>query len=315
MMVKKQRFSIRNWKDYNEALVKRGSITFWFDEEAISQWHPVKPIKKRGRPLLYTEIAIECALTLREIYHLPLRGTEGLVRSLIRLSDLPLKAPDYTTLCIRQKELKVRLPKYHTKSSEGLHIVVDSTGLKIFGEGEWKVRQHGYSKRRTWRKLHLAVDAESHEIEAAVVTTNDFKDSELLPDLLNSIDSLIDQVSGDGGYDSKECYQYIVSRGGKAVIPPRRDAVTSQHGNCNMPPLPRDEVIRAIRQLGRKEWKKKNNYHQRSLSETAMYRIKTIFSDGLRSRIFENQATEALLRCSALNKMTSLGMPDSYCVR
>lgn len=314
-MAKKQRFHIRNWKDYNEALVNRGRITFWFDEDAIAQWHPEKIIKKRGRPLLYTRIAIECALTLRAIYHLPLRGTEGLVRSLIRLSDLPLKAPDYTTLCLRQKKLRIRLPQYRSRTAENLHIVVDSTGLKIFGEGEWKVRQHGYSQRRTWRKLHLAVNAQTQEIEAAVVTTNDFKDSELLPDLLNQIDSHIDQVSGDGGYDSKECYQYIVDKGAKAVIPPRRDAVTTQHGNCHLPPLPRDEVVRAIRKLGRKEWKKKNNYHQRSLSETAMYRLKTIFDDKLRSRIFENQAVEALLRCAALNKMTSLGMPDSYCLR
>lgn len=148
-----------------------------------------------------------------------------------------------------------------------------------------------------------------------MVTINNFKDSELLPDLLNRIDSHIDQVSGDGGYDSKECYQYIVDRGAKAVIPPRRDAVTTQHGNCRLPPLPRDEVVRAIRKLGRKNWKKENNYHQRSLSETAMYRLKTIFDDKLRSRIFENQAVEALLRCAALNKMTSLGMPDSYRLR
>lgn len=313
-MPKKQRFRVRNWRHYNEALVKRGSITLWFDEEAISQWHNVEKIKKRGRPLLYTDIAIQCALTLREIYHLPLRGTEGLVRSLILQLALPLKAPDYTTLCIRQKELRISLPKSHRKSSDGLHIVVDSTGLKIFGEGEWKVRQHGYSKRRTWRKLHLAIDAETQVIETAIVTTNDFKDNELLPDLLDSIHCTIDQVSGDGGYDSKECYQHIVSKGAKAVIPTRRDAVTSQHGNSHMPPLPRDEVVRAIRKLGRKKWKKNSNYHQRSLAETAMYRLKTIFDDSLRSRIFENQATEALLRCSVLNKMTLLGMPDSYCI-
>lgn len=233
-MLKKQRFRVRNWRHYNEALVKRGSITLWFDDEAISQWHNIEKTKKRGRPLLYTDIAIRCALTLREIYHLPLRGTEGLVRSLILQLALPLKAPDYTTLCIRQKELRICLPKCHRKSSEGLHIVVDSTGLKIFGEGEWKVRQHGYSKRRTWRKLHLAIDAETQEIETAVVTTNDFKDSELLPDLLNGIDNAIDQVSGDGGYDSKECYQHIMNQGAKAVIPPRRDAIIFQHGNSHV---------------------------------------------------------------------------------
>lgn len=219
-MPKKQRFRIRNWRDYNEALVNRGSITFWFDEESISQWHNTEKTNRRGRPQLYTDIAIRCALTLREIYHLPLRGTEGLIRGLIIQLALPLKAPDYTTLCIRQKELEVSLPRSHKKTGEGLHIVVDSTGLKIFGEGEWKVRQHGYTKRRTWRKVHLAVDVGTQEIEAAIVTTNDFKDSELLPDLINQIDARIVKISGDGGYDSHDNYQLLAEHLIDAVIPP-----------------------------------------------------------------------------------------------
>lgn len=311
-MSKKQPFHVRNWKDYNEALVKRGSITFWFDEEAISQWHSVEKTNRRGRPALYTDIAIQCALTLREIYHLPLRGTEGLIRSLIQQLALPLKAPDYTTLCIRQKTLDVILPKSLRKSSEKLHIVVDSTGLKVFGEGEWKVRQHGYTRRRTWRKVHLAVDSETHEIEAAVITTNDFKDSELLPDLLDQIDGKIIQVSGDGGYDSHDNYQLLAEKNIAAVIPTRRDSRTLQHGNCHSPPVPRDKIVREIRQWGRKSWKVKNDYHKRSLSETAMFRLKTIFGDRLHGRIFDHQATEALLRCRAMNLMTQLGMPDSY---
>lgn len=124
---------------------------------------------------------------MREIFHLPLRATEGLIHSLIEWGNLGIRAPDYSTLCLRQGDLVVSLPK--TKKKKPLHAVVDATGLKIFGDGEWKVRQHGYSKRRTWRKLHLAIDANSQEIESAVVTTNDFKDSEILPDLLDQIDS------------------------------------------------------------------------------------------------------------------------------
>lgn len=145
-----------------------------------------------------------------------------------------------------------------------MHAVVDTTGLKVFGEGEWKVRQHGYSKRRTWRKLHLAVDVNNQEIEAAVVTTNDFKDSEILPDLLEQIDTKLSQVSGDGGYDSVASYQLISAKGAAPVIPPRVDAVIAQHGNSALPKLPRDEVIRKIGQLGRKHWKKKSDYHKRS---------------------------------------------------
>lgn len=313
-MPNKQRFHVRNWKDYNEALVQRGSITVWFDEAAISQWHSVARTKRRGRPAVYTDIAIQCALTLREIYHLPLRGTEGFIRSLIHQLGLPLKAPDYTTLCLRQKTLTVSLPTAYRKSSQRLHIVVDSTGLKVFGEGEWKVRQHGYTKRRTWRKVHLAVNAQTQEIESAVITTNDFKDSELLPDLLEPIDGQINQVSGDGGYDSHANYQLLADKNITAAIPTRRDSRTAQHGNSHLPAIPRDKVVRDIRKWGRKAWKIKMNYHQRSLSETAMFRLKTIFGDHLRARIFDNQATEALLRCRAMNLMTRLGMPDSYAI-
>lgn len=310
--MQKKQYRIRNWHDYNEALVKRGDINFWFDEEVIRQWYSEETTGKRGRPRIYSDVAIQCALTIREVFHLPLRATEGLISSLIELAELDIQAPDYTTLCLRQKNLMVNLPK--TDKEDPLHVVVDATGLKVFGEGEWKVRQHGYSKRRTWRKLHLAVDADTQEIEAAVVTTNDFKDSEILPDLLEQIDASLDQVSGDGGYDSHESYQLISDLGATPVIPPRIDAVINQHGNSSLPKFPRDETIRQIRKKGRKTWKKESGYHKRSLSETAMYRLKTIFSGVLRSKIFENQGTEALLRCSALNKMTHLGMPMSYVI-
>ena len=310
--MQKKQYHVRNWKDYNDALVKRGTVDFWFDEEAIRQWHTIENTNKRGRPKIYSDIAIQCALTMREIFHLPLRATEGLIRSLIVQGNLGIQAPDYSTLCWRQKNLTICLPK--TKNKRKLHAVVDSTGLKVLGEGEWKVRQHGDSKRRPWRKLHLAIDVCSQEIEAAVVTTNDFKDSEILPDLLNQIDSEMNQVSGDGGYDTHASYQLITNRGASPVIPPRKDAVIAQHGNAEPPTNPRDEVIRKIRQLGRKNWKKQSEYHKRSLAETAMYRLKTIFGGALRARLFENQGVEALLRCFALNKMTQLGMPISYAV-
>lgn len=310
--MQKKRYHVRNWQDYSEALVKRGYLNFWFDEKVIRQWNAMESTGKRGRPKVYSEIAVQCALTMREIFHLPLRATEGLIRSLIEWGNLDIQAPDYSTLCLRQKDLAIFLPK--TKKKKPLHAVVDATGLKVFGEGEWKVRQHGYSKRRTWRKLHLAIDENSQEIEAAVVTTNDFKDSEILPDLLDQIDSKLSQVTGDGGYDSHESYHLIANRGADPVIPPREGAVIAQHGNSHLPAKPRDEVIRKIRQLGRKNWKKQSEYHRRSSAETAMYRLKTIFGGVLRARLFENQATEALMRCFALNKMTQLGMPISYAV-
>lgn len=187
--------------------------------------------------------------------------------------------------------------------------------MKVFGEGEWKVRQHGYNKRRTWRKLHLAVDSSSQSIEAAAVSTNDFKDSEILPELLEQIDTPFERLCADGAYDSHETYETIESHGAKLVIPPRRGAVIAQHGNCSAPEKARDKVVREIKKMGRKNWKVKTGYHKRSLAETAMYRIKTILGGVLRARLFETQAVEALLKCHILNQMTSLGMPDSYVIQ
>ena len=309
-MSKRHRYHIRNWGDYNRALVERGRITLWFSEEAIQKWHKTERTGKRGRPKLYSDLAIQCALTLRALFCLPLRATEGFVDSLIKLLKLSICAPDYTTLCLRQKKLEVCLPRKNKRRE--LDIVVDSSGLKVYGEGEWKVRQHGYSKRRTWRKIHLAVDPSSAEIEAISVTTNDFKDSELLPDLLSTIDGKIKNVSGDGGYDSLDNYEYLGNLGANPLILPRKDAIINKHGNCHSPPLLRDEVIRKIRKIGRKTWKKNSGYHQRSLAETAIYRLKTIFGDKLSARNFSSQAQEVFIRCIALNKMTKLGMPDSY---
>lgn len=311
-MSKKKRYRVRNWSQYNKSLVKRGSLTLWFDEESIKKWHEVGKKKGRGRPRRYADIAIQCMLTLKSVFDLPLRATQGLVESLIKLLNLPIEVADYSTVCRRQKHLDIKLQKKNR--NESLHGVFDSTGLKVFGEGEWKVRQHGYSKRRTWRKLHLGVDEANGEIIASVLTTNDFGDGEILPDLIKQIDTPLSQASGDGAYDSFENYDLLHQHGAKVTIPPRKNSKTRQHGNCKSPPLFRDEVIRAVRKLGLAEWKKKNGYHRRSIAETTMFRFKQIFGDNLQAILFESQAVEAFVKCNALNKMTSLGMPDSYAI-
>ena len=226
------------------------------------------------------------------------------------LMNLDLSIPDYTTLCRRQSQLDIEIPC--SDSKEAKHIVIDSTGLKIFGEGEWKVRQHGYKKRRTWRKLHLGVNAQTQEIEAVVVSTNDVHDSEVFDDLLEQVEGDIEKVSADGAYDTHEIFNTIAEHSAKPLIPPRKTAKITQHGNSKKTPLPRDEVLREIRKSGRKKWKEKSGYHKRSLAETAMFRIKQLFGDQLASRCFENQAVEAFIRCMALNKMTGIGMPESY---
>jgi len=311
-MKKQQKYRIRNWSNYNKALVKRGSLILWFDEKSTNKWADAPKTGKRGRPYKYADIAILCMLTLKAVFHMPLRATQGFVASLIKLLDLPIKAADYTTLCRRQKYLQIPLHRYNRR--EALHAVFDSTGLKIFGEGEWKVRKHGYSKRRTWRKLHLGIDEATGEIIATVLSTNDVGDGEMLPNLIEQIAGPLRQVSGDGAYNSFENYNLLSKRGVKITIPPRENSKVRQHGNCKDPPLMRDETIRAVRKLGLAKWKKLNGYHRRSLSETAMFRYKKILGDNLCAILFENQANEAFIKCNVLNKMTALGMPDSYAV-
>jgi len=204
----------------------------------------------------------------------------------------------------------VKLP-IATKES-GVHIVVDSTGLKIYGEGEWKVRIHGKSKRRTWRKLHIGVDEATGKILVSALTTADVSDGEVLPEMLGEVDAIVMKVSGDGAYDHKEDYAAIAALGAKALIPPRKGARIWRHGNSNEAPLGREENLRRIRNVGRRRWKLESGYSRRSLAETAFSRIKRFFGDRLRARDFENQATEAFLGVRALNIMTATGMPDSY---
>jgi transposase len=305
---KKQLYRIRNWSQYNKALANRGSITFWFDEDSIQSWLNHTRSGKRGKPRTYGSTCIECMLVLKSVYHLPQRATYGLVCSLVELMNLNLPVPHPTILSRRAGSLDLALPR--RKRNESLHILVDATGLKVFGEGEWKVRTHGVGKRRTWRKLHIAMDEATGEILASVATTSNVSDKEVLPVLLEQITGQIGQVTADGGYDYRSCYEAIAERKSKAVIPPRR---TGRIHRKDEVLRARNENLRRIRR-GRKKWKKERKYHRRSLVETAMMRQKTIFGSELSARRFNNQATEMRVRCAAMNRMTHLGMPDSYAI-
>ena len=239
-----------------------------------------------------------------------------MLSSLVALAGADVPVPDYTTLCRRRKKMigKAAITLLPPAPMEPLHLVVDGTGLKVFGDGEWKVRQHGTSKRRTWRKVHLAVDQKTGFIHAAATTTNSISDGQMLPALLEQITQPLAQVSADGGYDRRTCYEAIAERRAKVAIPPRRGAKIWQHGNCKQEPLARDENLRRIRQVGRAKWKQESGYHRRSLAETAMFRLKTLFGNTLRARSEAAQDVETLLRLDALNKMTALGMPESYAI-
>lgn len=309
---KKVTYRVRNWTTYNQSLVKRGSISVWIDDEVIANWHPAAQGKRqRGGQTKYSDRAIECLLMLKAVYGLPYRQTIGFAQSLFDLMGADVEMPDYTLLCKRSTDLEVDLAASDT--NEPKHIVVDSTGLKIYGEGEWKVRQHGYSKRRTWRKFHLSVDETTQELQAVVVTEANVDDAQAGKKLLANTPGEIDQVSGDGSYDKRKFYAAATERGVRSIaVPPRRDAKIWQHGNSKKAPLPRDENLRDIRRKGRKKWKCDSGYHRRSLAETAVYRFKTIFGNTLRTRTLSRQVTEVRIKAAALNRMTQLGMPDSY---
>ncbi len=257
------KYKIRNWSKYNAALKARGSLTIWVDEDSCSDWYNGQKTGKPGASQIYTDTAVQCCLTVREVFRLPLRQTEGFMNSVFRLGQLDLNCPDYTTLSLRGTSLAVVCRRSGSKKPR--HVVIDSTGLKVYGEGEWKVRVHGIGKRRTWRKLHLAMDADSQEVIAVQVTGNSVGDSEVLPDL----------HLPDG----------------------------SVH--------PRTAILREINETDRATWKKNSGYHERSLAETAMSRMKQIFGGNLKNRLFDNQITEGYIRVAALNVMTALKMPDS----
>lgn len=302
-------YQVTNWSAYNKSLVNRGDITFWFSEEVLANWQHENKGFKIGRPFVYSDTAIEVLLTLRELFQLPYRQTEGLGRALVKLMGAEVAIPNYTSLAKRAAKMKIDIAV--KKVTGSIDIVVDSTGLKVHGEGEWKVRQHGVGGRRTWRKIHLAVDPDSHQIIAEVLTGNDVHDSEPALDLVQQSGCEIDTFYGDGAYDSWDIHDQLQEQEIDAIIPPRRGAVIKQHANCNADPLPRDESVRHIRRDGRKAWKEQIGYHRRSNAETAMSRLKGAFGDRLKNKKIENQKTETALRCKILNMFVMLGMPLS----
>ena len=308
-MAKKRSYKVTNWSKYNESLVNRGSITFWFDEETLKHWEHDNAKVKVGRPFTFSNRAIEVLLVLRELFQLAYRQTEGLARSLMELMQVDAPIPDFTSLAKRAAKLGIDLSV--TKRRGSLNIVVDSTGLKVFGDGEWKTRTYGPSKRRTWRKLHLAIDPRTQEIHAETLSENSRIDASQVPELLREIKRPIDSFCGDGAYDKWQVYQSLQERHITPIIPPQHNAKIKQHGNSTGPILPRDAAIRAIRKVGRREWKRQVGYHQRSLAETAMHRMKTTFGGELKNRNLENQRSEVRIRCKILNQQNQLGLPHS----
>lgn len=298
--------TIINWPEYNRALVKRGSLTFWFDRDIEAVWfHKREGKTGRGLDKTFSDQALQACLMLRLHYKLSLRAMEGFVNSLFAWLGLPLSCPHHTVFSKgRGRALQVSIPR--RLSGGPVTVVVDATGLKVFGEGEWKVRKHGQAKRRRWRKLHLGARLESQDIVAVELTSEAVTDGEMLPALLEQLEEQpVGQVLGDGATDQTPCYDAIVQRGGEPVIAPRKDAVEWA------PEHPRTQAVQACKTAeGRKDWKRQSGYHQRSLSETAIYRYKTLIGACLRARRFATQQVEAYIGVAVLNKINTLGLPS-----
>jgi len=259
-------YKTRNWPAYNEALKRRGSLTIWFDPAMT--WDAV-PTGKRGRQPDYSDAAIQTCLTMKVLFGMALRQTTGFVESLLRLIGLDWAVPDFSTLSRRQKTLKVNIPY---RGSDGpLHLLVDSTGIKVEGEGEWNARKHGGTKRRVWRKIHIGIDEKSLEIRAAEFTTSEIGDAPMLPELLDQIPlgQEIGSVTADGAFDTRKCHDAIAARGAAAIIPPRKNAKPWKPDTAGA--VARNEILRTSKRVGRTIWRRWSGYHRRSRAETKMH--------------------------------------------
>ncbi len=309
----KTKYRVRNWAEYNQALKQRGSLELWLNADMADKWR-AEPSGRPGNQPVYSDYAIQIVIQFGKVFHQKLRQTEGLLEDIFKLMGLKLLVPDYSTVSRRASRLNVVLCKKTAKKGEKKIVVIDSSGLKVYGEGEWKVKMHGQSKRRTWRKVHLGIGPDG-EIQAAKLTLNNVADCEVATDLLNQIEPDIDTLAGDGGYDKEVVYRACRGKEIKQIlIPPQKNAKIKRPGNMKCEPHQRDENLRQIRKIGRKKWKEKSGYHVRSLIEATIFRFKTIIGEKLNARKLENQITESLISCNILNKMAALGMPDSYAV-
>ena len=299
----KGRYRVTNWSEYDRALVRRGDLTSWFTPEVIAAWQP-RGEGLRGGQRRYSDVAIEAALTLRLLFRLPWRQTEGLLASIFTLLGLGLKAPDHTTLSRRSSGLRVEL--HRLPRTEPIHLIVDATGLAIVGQGQWAAAKWGERGRRGWRKLHVAVD-ESGRVLAADLTDRAVSDAEVLPGLMDEITEPIRRLTADGGYDTCDVYAAARSRGARVVVPPRRDAVVS--GDPVL--ADRDAHIEKIAEVGRRRWRLEAGQHAQARAENTFFRYKRLFCGRLRARSEPAQKNEIRVGCNILNRMTECGRPRS----
>ncbi len=305
--IPKQRHRVTNWAEYDASLRQRGSLTVWFTEEAITAWR-AEPRTTRGGQPRYSALAIRTALTLRAVFRLALRQTEGLIGSILQLLGLDLAVPDHSTLSRRAETLEV--PRLQSRTGP-IHLLVDSTGLRLCGPGEWLIEKHGTRRRRSWRKLHIGVNAETGQILASELTANDVDDGSQIEPLLDQITGSLASFTGDGAYDQAGVYGTVAKRHPEAqvVVPPRSTAVLSE--DVEIAPTQRDRHLQNIAEHGRLGWQKRSGYNRRALVETAISCFKRVIGDGLRSRTDQRRTTEVAIAIRALDRMLELGRPKS----
>jgi hypothetical protein len=307
--IPKQKHKVTNWREYDASLRQRGSLTVWFSAEAIEGWRAAPRTTRGGQPW-YSPLAILTALTLRAVFRLALRQTEGLIGSILHLLGLDLAVPDHSTLSRRAETLEVPRPASGPRG-EPVHLLVDSTGLKLCGAGEWLAEKHGTSKRRSWRKLHIGMDAGTGRIVAAVLTDKDADDGAQVGPLLDQVDGPIASLTGDGAYDQEGVYSGVAARHPEAagIVPPRSTAVPSD--TAETAPTQRDRHLQLIAEKGRMGWQRASGYNRRARIEATMGRFKGVIGDGLRSRTDQRRATEVDVAVHVLNRMLELGRPES----
>lgn len=315
---RKDRYKITNWCEYNAGLKRRGSLTLWIEEKVSKQWYHKGP-SKRGGQMIYSASCIVMLLTLKATFRLGFRQLEGFAESIFALMGVDLQVPSYTQICRRQAGLKVPLGvSERLKKGEAIHLVVDSSGLKVYGECEWKVRKHGWGKRRTWRKIHLGVDEKTGEVTAQVLTDNKTDDASVLVDVVDqTFDEGVDinKVGTDGAYDHYHCWDLLMEIDIEPIIPPRENAIYQVDEDKVPTDHPRNRALDIIDEgaieANRKGWKVQSGYHRRSKSENAFFRWKTILGEKMYAREFENQKTEAAIKAAVLNKFIQIAAPKS----
>jgi hypothetical protein len=310
--VPKQKYKVNNWAAYNQALRNRGGIEFWMSDEAIEQWEePTQINNGTGSPKKFSNLSIMICHEIRQVYKLALRQCEGFINSIFKLMKLPITCPDYSSLSKRLSKLKIKSPRYKNSENDNAAaaaIAIDSSGLRRFGHDEWHQEKHKIAAKRSWRKLHIAVDTK-HIIHACELTDRFVSDENVVGDLSKQIDIDISQITADGAYDNSSVYEMLSSKFPNVdiIIPPSSDAIYNIQSHKQ-----RNRNLQEIKTFGRMNWQKIRKYGNRNYSELCIQRYKKILGNKMHSRELTRQKNEAMIGCGVLNKMTNLGMPLSY---